>query len=34
MRGKNWISVADEQFRSMPQDFRKDWKDLREKVYS
>lgn len=29
MRGKNWDKVADNQFKSMPQDFQDDWAELR-----
>lgn len=33
-RRKSWTRVADEQFRGMPQDFKSDWQDLRDRVYS
>lgn len=33
MRGKSWNKVAEEQFKSMPKDFRDDWQDLRETIY-
>lgn len=29
MRGKSWTRVADQQFKSMPQDFQDDWSELR-----
>jgi hypothetical protein len=33
MRGKSWKKVADEQFDSLPNDFKDDWGELRDKVY-
>lgn len=30
MRGKSWDKVAEDQFKSMPQDFQEDWNDLRK----
>ena len=32
MRGKSWAKIADEQFKSMPQDFQADWEDLRART--
>jgi hypothetical protein len=32
MSRKNWDKVADNQFSSMPEDFQKDWEELRQKI--
>lgn len=32
MKGKSWTKVADEQFKRMPKDFQKDWKELRDRI--
>lgn len=33
MRERKWDKVANEQFQTMPEEFRSDWEELRRKVY-
>jgi len=33
MRERKWDKVAHDQFKTMPEEFRDDWKELRKIVY-
>lgn len=34
MRGRKWDKVAQDQFRTMPEEFQDDWQELRKIVYN